>query len=47
MEANINRREVNSGASLDDLIGAGEEGLRHGEAERLGGLQIDDQLEFC
>src|SRR5271165_3289081 len=32
-------------ASFDDLVGAGEDRLRHGQAERLGGLQIDDQLE--
>ena len=31
---------------FDNLVGAGEERLRYGEAERLGGLQIDDQLEF-
>ena len=31
--------------SLDDLVGAGEERLRHGQAERLRGLEIDDQLE--
>jgi hypothetical protein len=30
---------------FDNLIGAGEKRLRHGEAERLGGLEIDDQLE--
>src|ERR1700686_2844517 len=30
---------------FDDLVGAGEQGRRHGQADRLGGLQIDDQLE--
>ena len=32
--------------SFDDLIGACEDRLRHGEAERLRCLEIDDQLEF-
>src|SRR6266446_6227307 len=31
--------------SFDDLVGAGEDRWRHGEAERLGGVEIDDQLE--
>src|SRR5712691_1538885 len=32
--------------SLDDLVGAGEDRLWHGEAERFGSIEIDDQLEF-
>jgi hypothetical protein len=32
--------------SFDNLVGAGEDRLRHGKAERLGGPEIDDQLEF-
>jgi hypothetical protein len=31
--------------SFDDLVGAGEDRRRHGEAERLRDLEIDDQLE--
>src|SRR5260370_17367772 len=34
------------GGSFDDLVGAGEDRWRHTEAERLGGLEIDHQLEF-
>jgi hypothetical protein len=30
---------------FDHLVGAREDRWRHGEAERLGGLEIDDQLE--
>src|SRR5262249_23268291 len=32
--------------SLDDLVGTAEDRQRNGQAERIGGLQIDDQLEF-
>src|SRR6267142_1754837 len=31
--------------SFDDLVGAGEDRWRDREAERLGGVEIDDQLE--
>ena len=30
---------------LDDLVGAGEDRGRDGQAERRGGFEIDDQLE--
>jgi len=45
IEASINRRMVNSAALFNDLVGALQQRLRHGQAERLGGFQIDDQLE--
>src|SRR5215208_1376279 len=32
--------------SFDDLVGAGEQRLRHGEAERVSGLQVDHQFEL-
>jgi hypothetical protein len=31
---------------LDHRVGAREERRRHGEAERPGGLQVDDDIEF-
>src|SRR5213078_1651488 len=32
-------------ALLDNLVGAYQQRMRHSEAERFGGLQVDDQLE--
>ena len=35
-----------SAALLDHLVGAADQRQRNGEAERLGSLQVDDQLDF-
>ena len=33
-------------ALLDHLIGGGQERFRYGEAERLGGFEIDDEFKL-
>jgi hypothetical protein len=32
--------------SFDHLIGGCEQPIRHGEVERFGGLEVDDQFEL-
>src|SRR3974390_1197899 len=33
--------------SLDHFVGSGQQGLRHRQAERPGGVEVDRDLEFC
>src|SRR5215813_4222744 len=42
----MNARRSISLRSLDDLVGSHEDGLRNRQAQRLGGLEVDHQLEL-
>jgi hypothetical protein len=39
-------KAAGSGALFDHLVGDGERRWRHFEAERLGGSQVDGEIEF-
>src|SRR5215831_13195839 len=40
----LDRTSLRLAHSFDHLVGAGEQRRRHGQAKRLGGLEIDDDL---
>src|SRR6516162_9069142 len=42
----LDRTSLRLAHSFDYLVGGGEQGRRHGEAQRLGGDEIDDKIEL-
>ena len=40
------RDEARAECLLNNLVGRGQQRFRDGEAERLGGLEVDDQFEL-
>src|ERR1700756_3650004 len=42
----LDRTSLRLAHSLDHLVGGSDECGRHGEAERLGGLEVDHQFEL-
>ena len=41
------RRDIPQSRLFDHLVGAGKQRGRHGEVERLGGFEVDRQVERC
>jgi hypothetical protein len=46
IEPSESTRSGHSLVLFDDLVGAGEDRLRNRQAERLGGVEIDDELSL-